>query len=219
MSDLHIGLPQFKSLLFEQFLTHLPDESQLVLNGDTIDDPTRRLSEESHRILDLLSHHSERLRIIWVEGNHDEGFVLPDPRAIEFTKFHVIPECSLYISHGMDFDNVMPKNRWFIKLFRFLHRLRVMLGAAPVHVAEYAKKWRWFYTYLRNNIATNAIEHARENGWEHVVCGHVHFAEERRVNGVTYYNTGTWTEAPPRYLYVTDDGIELLEYHGGEPQK
>ena len=215
VSDLHIGLRHFKQELFSQFISALPDGSTLVLNGDTLDDPTRQLGEEDERGINLLIEHSTRLRIVWVRGNHDAGFCLDDPGEIEFADFHSIPERGLYISHGAHFDNVMPHNLWFIKLFRWLHMVRIMLGASPVHVAEYAKKWRLLYNYLRTNVSANAIEHARENGWEHVVCGHVHYPEVRHEGGVVYYNTGSWTERPAHYLHITDNCIELLDYNGG----
>ncbi|MFO7822077.1 MAG: metallophosphoesterase family protein [Lentisphaeria bacterium] len=217
ISDLHIGLPHFQQQLFREFMAHLPDSSRLVLNGDTIDDPTRQLSAEQQQALDLLTANSRRLRIVWVEGNHDSGFRLQEPGNIAFVKYHIIPELSVYIAHGEHFDNVMPYNRWFIKLFRSIHKLRIMLGASPVHVAEYAKKWPLLYDYLRNNVATNAFEHARENGWDNVACGHIHFPEVRQQDTCTYWNTGTWTENPPHYLFGSAGKFELREYHGGCP--
>ena len=217
ISDLHIGLPHFQQKLFEEFLTSLPDSAHLVLNGDTVDNPSQRLSSKEQRILQLLVEHSKRIRVIWIEGNHDEGFRLSDPGDVEFTQYHIIPEPGVYISHGEHFDNVMPYNRWFIKFFRSLHRTRILLGARPVHVAEYAKKWRLLYDYLRNNVATNAFQHARENGWGYVICGHVHYPEIRQEGGITYCNTGTWTESPPYYAYISDTGIELRQYNGGIP--
>ena len=90
-----------------------------------------------------------------------------------------------------------------------MHALRVKLGAKPVHVAEYAKKWKSFYRVLRKNIALNAVSCAIENGFEAVTCGHTHYPEEMVVDGIRYINTGAWTELPAHYLYVTADGITL----------
>ena len=90
-----------------------------------------------------------------------------------------------------------------------MHDLRVRLGARPVHVAEYAKKWKAFYRVLRNNVMRNAVNFAAENGFEAVTCGHTHFAEDTVLNGVRYINTGAWTEFPAHYLHVTPAGMVL----------
>jgi UDP-2,3-diacylglucosamine pyrophosphatase LpxH len=96
-----------------------------------------------------------------------------------------------------------------MKAFRLMHDLRVRLGARPVHVAEYAKKWKAFYRVLRNNVLRNAVNCAAENGLEAVTCGHTHFAEDIFLNGVRYINTGAWTEFPAHYLYVTQHSMTL----------
>ena len=115
----------------------------------------------------------------------------------------------LLITHGDDFDEIMPRNQLFIKAFKFLHNLRVKLGAKPVHVAEYAKKWKSFYRVLRKNVMTNAVKCAIENGYEAVTCGHTHFAEDVIFNGIRYINTGAWTEFPAFFLHVTKDQMDL----------
>ena len=115
----------------------------------------------------------------------------------------------LLITHGDDFDDIMPRSRMFIRAFKLMHALRVKLGAKPVHVAEYAKKWKSFYNVLRKNIALNAVSCAIENGFEAVTCGHTHYPEDLVIDGIRYINTGAWTELPAHYLHVTADDITL----------
>lgn len=90
-----------------------------------------------------------------------------------------------------------------------MHDLRVKLGARPVHVAEYAKKWETFYKVLRKNVMINAVNYARQNGYEAVTCGHTHYAEDRVFNNMRYINTGAWTEFPAFYLLVTAGEMTL----------
>ena len=101
--------------------------------------------------------------------------------------------------------------------FRLFHHLRLRLGAEPVHVAHYAKKWGALYRFLRRNVMLNAVEHAREGGFEAVTCGHTHFVEDVLCDGVRYLNTGAWTEVPIYVLLVTDEAIRLQEVKIGEP--
>ena len=218
VSDLHLGLKQFERKLFLEFLEHLPPESTLILNGDTIDIPGEPLCDEDIQILNKLAQLSQQknTRVIWLEGNHDDGYRPENAGDIEFESFYVISSSEALVTHGASFDNIMPYNQWFLWLFKHFHRMRVKMGRPPVHVAEYAKKWKLFYEFLKKNVRANAIEHARENGWSKVVCGHLHCAEVYDDDGICYVNTGTWTEFPPHFAVLDDNnGYGLYEYRGG----
>ncbi|MGD9102679.1 MAG: hypothetical protein PVF64_04075, partial [Desulfobacterales bacterium] len=82
-------------------------------------------------------------------------------------------------------------------------------GARPIHVAQYAKKWKRFYGYLRKNVMHNAVNYAAKYGFEAVTCGHTHYAEEQFVNGIKYLNTGAWTEQPTYFVRVSANEIML----------
>jgi predicted phosphodiesterase len=153
---------------------------------------------------------SYRQKVVWVRGNHDNGYI-PDTLGKIQIKLHHALQKRLFITHGDFFDEVMPRSRAFIKAFGMLHDLRVKLGARPVHVAQYAKKWNWFYRYLRKNVMLNAVNYAAKNGFEAVTCGHTHYAEEKFINGIRYLNTGAWTEFPSHYVRVTANDIKLKE--------
>ncbi|NIO86188.1 MAG: hypothetical protein GTN68_37100 [Candidatus Aminicenantes bacterium] len=208
VSDLHIGSKYFLSHKFDIFLRSLPEYYDVVLNGDVIENPYKKLIPSHQRILDRMVQESFRRNVIWVRGNHDNGFTMENPGKICFRPFHTI-EKQLLIAHGDDFDEIMPRSRLFIKAFKFMHNIRVKLGAKPVHVAHYAKKWKLFYKVLRNNVMMNAIKCARENGYEAVTCGHTHYSEDVIFNGTRYINTGAWTEIPISYLLVKNREMTL----------
>jgi len=113
------------------------------------------------------------------------------------------------IAHGDDFDEIMPNTQTFIKAFKLMHDFRVKLGARPVHVAKYAKKWEILYKVLRKNVMMNAVKCAMEHGYEAVTCGHTHCPEDSIFNGIRYVNTGAWTEFPTFYLLVTSKEMTL----------
>ncbi len=208
-SDVHIGSRFFQRERFLSLLQHLNDDIILVLGGDTIDDPRIELDEAEQAALTMLIERSERSGVIWINGNHDDGYRPPNRGKIRFKKELQLGE-RLYVAHGDQFDNIMPYNRWFIRSFRFLHGLRIRLGARPVHVAHYAKKFKPLYNFLRRNIRENAVEHAREIKVRTVACGHVHFAEDTRVGDIRYVNLGAWTEAPTYCLLVDDNALRLM---------
>ncbi len=202
VSDLHIGSRYFLHQNFERFLGSISEDHELILNGDIIDKPYPEMKSAHQRILDLIEQVSYRHKVVWVQGNHDIGYIPRGFGKVHFKRLYTI-EHRLLIAHGHDFDEIMPKNQAFIKAFKLMHNLRVKLGAKPVHVAHYAKKWEILYKVLRKNVMRNAVNCAMENGYEGVTCGHTHYPEERIFNGIRYMNTGAWTEDPAFYLLVT----------------
>jgi UDP-2,3-diacylglucosamine pyrophosphatase LpxH len=210
VSDLHIGSRYFFSKAFEHFLKVIPEDCTLILNGDIIDNPYAKLSLSDQQILNLIKQLSYRQSIIWLRGNHDNGYLPNSFGNIKFKRIQTV-EHRLLITHGDDFDDVMPRNQAFMKAFKLLHDLRVKLGAKPVHVAEYAKRWDFFYKVLRRNVMINAVKCAIENGYEAVTCGHTHYAENLVFNGIRYINTGAWTEFPAFFLRVTEYQMILMK--------
>lgn len=217
ISDIHLGSRHCKVEALARLLDRLPAGDTLVLNGDTMDS-TRRPLPPSHRAaLDRLVAESRRRTVIWVQGNHDEDIRLPDPGAFHFAVSHAVGQ-RLYVQHGFYFDRVMPYHKLFIVAFRLMHRLRITLGAEPVHVAQYAKKWSVLYGVLRRNVLQNALRFAREHGYTAVTCGHTHFAESRQVGDILYMNTGAWTETPV-YAVVADEnrvGLHAIDTATGQ---
>jgi UDP-2,3-diacylglucosamine pyrophosphatase LpxH len=208
VSDLHIGSKFFLYQDFACFLKNIPENAEFILNGDIIENPYAKLKHTDQKILNGFEQMSYRQKVVWVRGNHDNGYIPQSLGQIQIKQYHSIKK-RVFITHGDFFDKVMPQSRAFIKTFRMMHDLRVKLGARPVHVAEYAKRWKRFYGYLRKNVMLNAVNYAAENGFEAVACGHTHYAEEQFINGIRYFNTGAWTELPTYYVRVSDNEMTL----------
>ena len=214
VSDVHLGSRYCLADEFARFVGSLPRDATLVLNGDTVDYRHRGLAGQHRAALDRLRVESLARRIVWVRGNHDERFVLAEPGRIEMTPGYSVGK-QLFVAHGFLFDRIMPRQRLFLVLFRFFHRTRVWLGAPSVHVAHYAKKFRWLYRILTEQVARRAVAFARQNGYEAVTCGHTHHIEDRTLDGIRYINTGSCTERPLVYLAVDDERIELRQAENG----
>jgi UDP-2,3-diacylglucosamine pyrophosphatase LpxH len=208
VSDLHIGSRYFLHHDFENFLRNIPEDVELILNGDIIDNPDKELQPSHKRILNFIEQVSQRQRVIWVRGNHDDGYAKNGFKHIHF-KTHYTIENRLLIAHGYDFDDIMPRSQLFIKSFKLIHDIMIRLGSRPVHVANFAKKFELLYKVLRDNVMKNAVNCALENGYEAVICGHTHYPEDRVYKGIRYMNTGAWTESPAFYLQMTRNEITL----------
>jgi UDP-2,3-diacylglucosamine pyrophosphatase LpxH len=213
ISDLHLGSKFCRYSQLLNFIRNLPPDCNLVLNGDTVDRWQSRFHEEHSPALELLVAESFKRQVVWVQGNHDKRFVLRNKGMIEFKPSHCLGN-QLFISHGYDFDGVMPLGKAFIFVFRYMHHLRIRFGAEAMHVAFYAKRFRRLYEVLRTNIRTNATRYAQERGFGAVTCGHTHYAEDIMVDGIRYINTGAWTEEPIFYLDVTENDMKLVKFMG-----
>ena len=209
VSDLHIGSRNFVFHEFKSFIERIPTDYELILNGDVIDDPKQKLTPLHQRILDIIVRVSYRQKVVWVHGNHDEGFVRDDIGKIEYKSNYTVNK-NVFIAHGHDFDQIMPMCRQFMSAFMLMHNLRIYLGAPQVHVSDYAKKWNLPYSVLRKNVMKNAVNTAKANNCTTVVCGHTHYVEEHWVDDIRYINTGSWTESPA-YCILADNKNMVLK--------
>jgi UDP-2,3-diacylglucosamine pyrophosphatase LpxH len=57
----------------------------------------------------------------------------------------------------------------------------------------------------------NAVAHeAKKRGYQGVVCGHIHRAEIRTIEGVLYCNDGDWVESRSALVEHVDGRLELI---------
>ncbi|MBM4143649.1 MAG: hypothetical protein FJ225_08685 [Lentisphaerae bacterium] len=208
VSDLHVGSSYFHRREFEAFLDGLPAGAALVLNGDVLDGRAR-MTGPDRETLDRIAAESRRRRVVWIPGNHDAHLARGGTGGVEFRPSFSVGK-RLFAAHGNEFDAIKRPSALFIVLFRWFHALRIRLGAEPVHVAFYAKKWPALYEVLRRHVARRAVRYAKANGYAAITCGHIHSAEDTRVDGVRYINTGAWTEPPLYWLRVDEEGMELV---------
>lgn len=201
-SDLHLGSPFSRAVMFEEFLGTLPEEATLVLNGDTVDARKQPFPDTHRRVLDRIRQESLRRRVIWVRGNHDERFAMDDPGRLEFVTSWSL-EKRLLVCHGYDFDTLTAYHKPLVILLRIIHAVRTRMGAESVHITFFIRKrFGFFYRVLRRHVAMNAVAYARENGYAAVTCGHTHGAEDVMIDGIRYINTGGWTDLPAHRLRV-----------------
>lgn len=210
VSDLHIGLPQFRGAMFMDLVASLDSDIALVLNGDTLDKPSQLLSPSDQRVIDFIRDQSFARPVIWLSGNHEEKMSGENAGQIRFERQMRFGD-RLLVVHGDDFDNLKPRARRFLVVFSHFHKYLVQLGAPPVHVAEFAKRWLPFlYRVFTRRVRLKAVQFAKRQNVSTITCGHTHHVEDCIQDGIRYINTGSWTESPRCYVLVTEDTIELI---------
>ena len=224
ISDTHLGTYGCHAKELYNYLKSVKPDT-LIMNGDIVDMWQFKKSyfPKEHllvinRIMKLLANGT---KIYYITGNHDDilrrfstfsngNFFLRDQLVLQLNgKKH-------WFFHGDAFDVSILKARWLAKLggqsYDFLIRLNTyfnaiakMLGRNPISFANSVKMSVKQAVKFINDFEEKAIEVAHTEGYDYVVCGHVHRPQMREVGAVTYLNSGDWVES-----------LTALEYEMGQ---
>jgi len=233
VSDLHLGTPGCQAVALLDFLKAYPSD-QLYLVGDIIDGWQLRKRwywPQAHNdvVQKLLRRARKGCRIVYVPGNHDEfarGFAGHHFGGIEVLEeaVHVTADGRrLWVIHGDHFDAVIQCPKWLayvgdhlyeltLKVNRHLNSMRARMGWSYWSLSAYLKhKVKKALIYVTSFEAAVAHEAARR-GHQGVVCGHIHRAEMREIDGVLYCNDDDWVESRTALVEHFDGRLELVHW-------
>lgn len=227
ISDIHLGTAGCQADYLLDFLKHTESE-QLYLVGDIIDGWAIKRSwywQQSHNdvIQKILRKARKGTHVTFIPGNHDEaarqfiGLMFGEIR-IENEVVHTMANGKKYlIIHGDQFDGVIQCARWLavvgdqayeitLKLNRWFNRARARMGLGYWSLSQYLKhKVKKAVSFVSDFEEAVAAE-AKKRDLDGVICGHIHKAEMRMINGIEYCNDGDWVESL----------TALVEMHSGE---
>lgn len=233
ISDLHLGTPGCQAAALLDFLkTHPSDHLYLV--GDIIDGWQLRRKwywPQLHNdvVQKLLRRARKGCQIVYVPGNHDEfarGFIGHSFGGIEVVQDTVHTTADgrrLWVVHGDHFDGVIQYAKWLaylgdnlyeftLRMNRHLNSLRARLGLPYWSLSAYLKhKVKMALNYVMAFEGAVAQE-ARKLGHQGVVCGHIHRAEMRMIDGTLYCNDGDWVESRTALVEHFDGRLELIHW-------
>ena len=233
ISDLHLGTPGCRAVDLLDFLRHY-DSDHLFLVGDIIDGWQLRRSwywPQAHNdvIQKLLRKARKGTRVVFIPGNHDQfarRYVEHHFGGIEVAEdwIHTTADGRrLWITHGDLFDGVIQRAAWLahvgdslyeftLKLNRHFNNLRARLGLPYWSLSRYLKlKVKRAVSYVGDFEGAVARE-ARRRGVDGVVCGHIHHAELRTIDGVLYCNDGDWVESLTALVEHRDGHLEIVDW-------
>jgi UDP-2,3-diacylglucosamine pyrophosphatase LpxH len=232
ISDLHLGTPGCQARALLDFLRDTECDT-LYLVGDIIDGWQLRRSwywPQAHNdvVQKLLRKARKGTRVVFVPGNHDEfarHFVTHTFGGIEVVEdcMHVTADGRrLWITHGDLFDGVVQCARWLallgdaayefsLKVNRWFNRARARMGLPYWSLSKYLKhKVKRAVSYIDDFEAAVARE-AKKRGAHGVVCGHIHHAEMREIDGILYCNDGDWVESLTALVEHHDGRLEIID--------
>lgn len=238
ISDIHLGTRGCQAAKLLDFLKQNESE-YLYLVGDIVDGWRLKRSwywpqEHNDVVQKILRKVRKGTKVIFVPGNHDEfarhyvdlnfGGVEVKEKAIHETA----DGRKLLVIHGDEFDVVVKYARWLALLGDGAYTLLLALNNRFNKLREH---FGWSYwslsAYLKLKVKNavqfiaefeNAIaKAAADEGVDGVVCGHIHHAEMRYINGILYCNDGDWVESCSALVEHRDGQIELVKWAVSKP--
>jgi UDP-2,3-diacylglucosamine pyrophosphatase LpxH len=240
VSDIHLGKRGCQADLFLDFLRY-HDADDIYLVGDIIDGWALKggwFWPQSHNdvIQKLLRKVRKGSRMIFVPGNHDEfargylGMNFGGVEVVDSAVHEMADGRRFLIIHGDQFDIVVSHARWLallgdwayeVALFSnfWFNKARRALGFPYWSFSAWAKlKVKDAVNFIGSFEKTLADE-ARKRDCQGVVCGHIHHAMIRDMDGVTYVNTGDFVESCTAVAEHYDGTLEILHWQStGESQ-
>jgi UDP-2,3-diacylglucosamine pyrophosphatase LpxH len=238
LSDLHLGFRHARVRELNEFLRGVEAE-RIVLVGDIVDalSLARRAywtHEHTQVVRTLLARQRAGARLIYIPGNHDASLAML--AQMLQGQFEVHREWvhrtargeRLLVLHGDQFDGVLSAPRWLTQLGDVLHGMMLGLNHTVNNVRRALGRPYWpLAEHLKLSIGTSvrfieefeqlASQHARAQGYDGVVCGHIHRANLRRIAGTLYCNTGDWVESCSALIERERGELELLRWPQARP--
>ncbi|MFM6933701.1 MAG: UDP-2,3-diacylglucosamine diphosphatase [Novosphingobium sp.] len=237
ISDIHLGTRGCKADMLVDFLRSIEPET-LYLVGDIVDGWSLRKGwywPDSHNevVRRILKMAHRNTRVIFVIGNHDE--VLRDYAGLGFGGVSLALEAvhttadgrRLLVTHGDSFDGVVLYARWLAFLgdqaYTLLLKANIVVNAVRRRfdlpywsLSAYLKKRVKNAVQFVCNFEQALVHEAKSRGFDGVVCGHIHTAEIRTIDGIVYYNDGDWVESCTALMEDSSGAMSIVEW-GREP--
>lgn len=217
ISDVHLGTYGCHAKELLKYLKSIKPK-EVVLNGDIIDiwQFSKRYWPKSHmKIVKLLMEWvAKGIPVHYITGNHDEllrKFTGSSMGSLNIVNKMVLPLHGekAWIFHGDVFDVTMQHSKWVAKLGakgydflillnRGINFISKKMGKGPISMSKKIKNGVKSAVKFINDFEQIAADIAIENGYDYVICGHIHQPEIKKIKTdkgeVTYLNSGDWIE-------------------------
>lgn len=232
MSDQHLGFRFSRAEACLHCLRRYQTEN-LYLVGDFLDG--WRLARNWYwpdAYTELVDHILEMIdrgtQVFYTHGNHDDFLRKPHPavHGVRITDelIHTTADGrKLLVTHGDLFDSVEKRfhrlSRFgssvydLLTQFNFLtNRVLEKAGIGEFNYCFAAKRWSKKIVGAVGGFESILTEHARSQGCDGVICGHIHRPELRQSgDGFIYCNSGDWVEHQSIVIEQIDGSLQLID--------
>lgn len=235
ISDIHLGSEGCQAEALCEFLKSNTCE-KLYLVGDIIDGWRLRKKwhwPQAHTnvIRRILTASKRDTEVIYIVGNHDEFFRAFLGYGMSFGHIAVknrvlhkgVDGKTYLVVHGDMFDGLMRSDRkWIMMLGDTAYNFMLMVNTKLNLVRrkfglpywslsnELKKRTKRALNYI-HKFEDHVADYCRRKGHDGAICGHIHVAEMRDIDGITYMNDGDRVESCSALVEHHDGRWELLE--------
>ena len=236
LSDVHLGFKRARTRELLAFLRGV-DAETIVLGGDIVDalSLAKRFywTDEHTQVLRLLlARRRAGVRLVYLPGNHDAAVAV----FVEMLQGHIeVHREWVYrtargerylVLHGDQFDEEMNCPAWLYwigdRLYEstllynhWVNELRRLFGMPYRPQTEKLKMSVGTSASFMRRFEQVAAAQAREQGYDGVICGHIHRANLCTIEGTFYANTGDWVESCSALVETRSGEMQLLRWPAG----
>ncbi len=233
ISDIHLGTRGCKADFLLDFLRYT-ESDKLFLVGDIIDGWRLRKTwfwTQAHNdvVQKVLRKARKGTDVTYVPGNHDEfarDFLDHDFGQVKVVRdfiHHTVDGRKFLVAHGDECDGVMIYAKWLavlgdtayvtaLALNHWFNIVRRKLRLPYWSLSKYLKHKVKNAVQFISNYERAMARMARERGADGVICGHIHHAEIRDIDGIAYLNDGDWVESCTALVEHYDGRWEILHW-------
>ena len=216
LSDIHLGTRGCRADLLLEFLKrHTCDDLYLV--GDIVDGWRLRSTfywPQAHTnvMRRFLTLSKRGTQVTYVTGNHDEflrrysEMELGNVRLVDEAVHRTADGRRFLVVHGDAYDVVTRCHRWaavlgdlgygwLLTLNGQLNKWRARFGYGHWSLSAWVKRRVKRAVNFVSGFEEAVSHHCRQQGYDGVVCGHIHHAEITDYDAVRYMNCGDWVES------------------------
>lgn len=230
LSDIHLGTYGCHAKELLRYLKSIQPKT-VILNGDIIDiwQFSKRYWPKSHMkvVKHIMKWVGKGTPVWYITGNHDEmlrkfaGFKMGSLKIVNKVVLELEEGKKAWFFHGDVFDVTMQHSKWLAKLGAVGYDTLIIINRFVNFISERVfKKGKLSLSKkikdsvksavsFIDNFEGTAAEIGIQNGYDFVVCGHIHQPTMKKVEtpkgSIMYLNSGDWIE-----------NLTSLEYTNGE---
>ncbi len=232
ISDTHLGMPCTNTEQLLDLLNRV-ECKYLFLVGDIVDfwAMKKRMhwpEEHNQVLLKILAIAKEsKTEVFYVPGNHDEimrqynGMNLGNV-SMENEFVHVtVDGKKILIQHGDQYDSIVSLSKTLSLVGSLIYVKLLQLNGV---INWFRKKLNLDYWSLSRSIKYRfkravkymsdyekvVVGQVKSRDFDGIVCGHIHHADVRTIDGCLYHNCGDWVESCTMLVERPDGDINLV---------
>ena len=172
---------------------------------------------------------NQSTNVYYLRGNHDDFLdqILP----LQIGKLQILADMTYesngktyFITHGDVFDSITTNLRWIaylgdvgytflLWLNRVVNYYRFKKGLPYFSLSQFVKgKVKQAVSYV-DDYETELAKMAKSKGCDGIICGHIHKAENRIIDGIHYLNSGDWVETMSALAEDHEGNWELIYFN------